>query len=183
MGGCLSSKETGIEQPMVTIDPAVDKPLENFNQLTEEERKAASGGGEKRDFNAVANPNNEDLAMKHWKYNRDSEQQSTSTANKSQNASGNKNTTKQTTSTGRNYSSDNGDYNPAVIQLLTEDELQFAVHQLVKLGYLAGTKVTENDFRAALTKFQTAQNLKPSGLLDKDTLAQMKNPTTALAEK
>ena len=182
MSGCLAGKDIGIEQPLVTIDPAADKPLENFDALTEEERKAAGGGGA-RDFNAVANPNNEDLAMKHWKYNRDSGQYSTGTANQTQAVSEDSKASQQGTSTGRNYSNDNGDGKLAVIQLLTEEDIQLAVNQLVKLGYLPSTKITENDFRAALTKFQTAQKLNPSGLLDKDTLNQMQNPTTPLPEK
>jgi hypothetical protein len=189
LSGCLAAKDIGIEQPMVTTDPSVSQPLENFNQLTAEERKAAAGDGDKSS-SAPSNPYNEDLAMKHWKYNRDSGQYSTNTGDQSQAGDGNNQAastdskaTKQGTSSGRNYSSDNGDYKPAVIQLLTEEDIQLAVNQLVKQGYLAGTKVTESDFRAALTKYQNAQNLNPSGLLDGDTLTRIKNPDTALPEK
>jgi hypothetical protein len=78
----------------------------------------------------------------------------------------------------KNYGADNGDGLPATIQLLTEEDLQIAVNQLFKLGYLSGTKITESDLNAALIKFQTAQKLGNSGLLDKETM----NSLTSLAE-
>ncbi|PKM77414.1 MAG: hypothetical protein CVU90_07290 [Firmicutes bacterium HGW-Firmicutes-15] len=179
-GGCVSSRNVGLEQPQVTIDPAVTKPLENFNQLTEAAQKAASEDGAKK--SGESNPNKEDLEMKHWKYNRDNAQANTQ-ANTQSNAQANANnvSASQSSSGGtqgakvnqsgiKNYSADNGDGLPATIQLLTEEDLQMAVNQLVKLGYLSGNKVTENDFNEALIQFQNAQKLSPSGFLDKETL-------------
>ncbi len=192
VGGCVSSKDVGLEQPQVTIDPAINKPLENFNQLTEAEQKSASEGGNQGGAknNAQSNPNKEDLEMKHWKYNRDnaanaqaSTQANANNASTSPSSSGGTQGAKVKQSSIKNYSTDNGDGLPATIQLLTEEDLQTAVKQLLKLGYLSGTKVTESDFNAALIQFQNAQKLRPSGLLDKETLNSLTSPKELVGPK
>ncbi|MDD3363684.1 MAG: peptidoglycan-binding domain-containing protein [Syntrophomonas sp.] len=155
VGGCVSSKNVGLEQPQVTIDPAINKPLENVDQLTEAEQKSASEGGGAK---GVAN--------------KTSASSSGGTQGVNLNQSGIK-----------NYGADNGDGLPAVIQLLTEEDLQMALNQLVKLGYLSGTKVTENDFNAALTQFQNAQKLRPSGVLDRETLNSLNSPVELVGPK
>lgn len=170
-GGCVSSKNVGLEQPQVTIDPAINKPLENFNQLTAIEHNSTSEGG-----------NQEDLEMKHWKYNRDNAQANAISASTSPSSSGGTEVAKRSLSGIKNYG-DNGDGLPATIQLLTEEDLQKAVNQLVKLGYLSETKVTESDFNAALIQFQNAQKLRPSGLLDKETLNSLTSPAELVDPK
>ncbi len=68
---------------------------------------------------------------------------------------------------------ENGDYPTGTIHILTEDDLQKALSQLVKKGYLTGAGVNSTTFRAALSQYQKDQGLTPTGKLDGETFAKL----------
>jgi len=71
-----------------------------------------------------------------------------------------------------NYT-ETGEYLTANTYILTEDDLQKALSQLVKNAYLTGAEVNEITFRTALSQYQKDQGLNPTGQLDGETFAKL----------
>ncbi|MEN6348593.1 MAG: peptidoglycan-binding protein [Syntrophomonas sp.] len=66
-------------------------------------------------------------------------------------------------------------YTPVSIHLLTTEEMESIVDQLIKLGYLNEKPASEKEFGDALRKFQTDNKLASSGEIDADTLKAINN--------
>jgi len=66
---------------------------------------------------------------------------------------------------------DAADYRkPVSIKIISEKEMDIICANLIKMGYLSASGFSEAEFKAAVTKFQTDNNLKATSNLDSETL-------------
>jgi N-acetyl-anhydromuramyl-L-alanine amidase AmpD len=70
----------------------------------------------------------------------------------------------------------NGDWNQTVsIELLSSDDMDNIINQLVAQGYLTQKTRNESEFKQALSAYQTDNNLQVTGELDRETLCLLFN--------
>lgn len=68
----------------------------------------------------------------------------------------------------------NGDWSQAVsIELLSADDMDNIMNQLVAQGYLTKKTRIESEFKQALSAYQSDHNLQITGKLDKETLSSL----------
>ncbi len=156
-------------------DTQASKPLENFDSAVGR-TNSNDTADKKSDLKDM-----EDLEMKHWKYNRDlqaareaSQQMSESQPDAVPAGQNSSDINNNNSMVQKDYLSGTGDYKPAKISFITEEDIKKFANILIDLGYLNESNSNdEQSFKKALSLFQADQGLKSSGQLDAETIKHL----------
>ena len=170
---CSSSRTESAAE--IQHETKATKPLEKFDSAVGRNNNNDSAA-QKSDVNDM-----EDLEMKHWKYNRDLQaareagQQISKSQSDAVPAGQNSSDINDNNSmVQKNYLSGTGDYKPAKISFITEDDIKKFAGILIELGYLnVSNSNDEQSFKKALSLFQADQGLQSSGQLDAETIKHL----------
>lgn len=108
----------------------------------------------------VGEQNEDILELKHWKYGSDRTEQLSEPQLPHEPEQPQVPVLEEATS---------DDWEPVSIQLLSQEDIEFIVKQLIKLGYLKGPAQNEADFQSAIRDFQRDHSLPITGKLDAQT--------------
>lgn len=108
----------------------------------------------------VGEQNEDLLELKHWKYGSDRTEQPSEPQSPQEPEQSRAPVLDKVT---------NDDWEPVSIQLLSQEEIEFIVKQLIELGYLKGPAQNEADFQSAIRDFQRDHSLPITGKLDGQT--------------
>lgn len=154
LSGCSSTVTNNTEKNQTVTPKKGAKTLEGFDKNVIQTK-----GKDKDQQEELDNFSSE---MKHWKYGVDKP-------------------TTQTPSTPSapaipTVEGSNGDWNqPVSIELLSSDDMDNIINQLVAQGYLTQKTRNESEFKQALSAYQTDNNLQVTGELDRETLSLLFN--------